>query len=278
MIVCGGYVSLWSQMVVSDPGVTTAVGILTGQVSGIIAKDATDDSLVVASDTAKRLEQIAQFKDVLKKSAAIGNVVYSAGQNVQDVVDTANDISELFTSSPVLNKSLKEMTEDEMDGAFDELNEVRAKAVSTLTDFRTFGSNFSDRVSNVGSTIESIDSMLDLFGKNINPDYAKLKEIGDGISTMNRHLTNVIGTIQGQSINDRIMSELDIVEKKLVTDQETKEEQRIKAYKQAFRENALVLAEDVAAIITEDIDLKKARGSSSDPRAAPKPFHETYNW
>ena len=178
----------------------------------------------------KMAASIQDVQDVISKIRAVGKVAYSAGDNVQDLIDTTNDISEMFGSSPVITKSFEEMTSLEQSQAFEEIDKLREKAVDTMTDFRDFGRNMGGRIDNIFDTVTAVTDAIQTFGGVADPNFAAMRATKKGIDIMNRQLSNLTAVIEGQSITDRIDRELDIAEKNLEKAMKAQEERERKAY------------------------------------------------
>lgn len=272
LVVCS--ISGFSQAAVIAPETDALLAALLG----FEQKNFTEEEIKRMAQMTAAIEDV---RKVIGQIQSVGKVAYSAGQNVQDLIDTTNDISELFGSSPVITKSFDEMTSLEQAQAYEELEKLRKKAVNTMTDFRDFGQNMEWRIDNIFDTVGAVTDAVQLFGGVADPNYAAMRATKKGIEIMNRQLSNLTAVVEGQSITARIDKELDIAEKNLDKAMKEQAKRERMAYMEKVNKSnnpEKLEAELKKTLGDTSIDMKKTFKTENNIMKPQRSYKEVYGW
>lgn len=209
----------YSQMAVFDPAMTgitgSILGLLTEMTASQEAKETIKDAEAIAQKTAQAIDGIKATQKVIQQIEKVGSVAYALGENAQDTLDTFNEISQIFKSSPLTNKSLKDMTAlDHLEG-WKDYEAAKSKAIKGLTDFRKLDKNINARINNIWNTADLLEETIKVFGGTIDPTYTQLRNTVKNIEYGNRLTSELISILQGESALKQVNEELEVWNRKL---------------------------------------------------------------
>ncbi len=215
-------VNISAQMVTSNPILEALMGTVANmeiEKVNLATKEYTEKEL---EDEMARIEHLHNLKETIYSLQKVGKIAHSGGQNLKDLMDTTNDISNLMRQSIVFNKGIDELTDLDQIKALDEIREIREEAKKTTSDLDTLIKNTKKRLGNKEEAISEIMDMINHFNPNFNPQIKKLDEISTTMEDINKTMENMSVFMQGQAIQLKVESKLKDKEDAIKNKQELK--------------------------------------------------------
>lgn len=231
----------FAQMAVVAPALE---GILSAMLSRDIATNSHEEILKAQ----ERMRHIDNLQDAIYTIDSLGSITAAGGRQLQDVMDTTNDLSNLMRQSKVFTKDLDELTSLDRVEAFDDLRMVKKEANRTLRDLDRFVSNTNDRIGNTADMINAIWDLVLYFDPTRDPLDLKLDEINKAMNKTNLAIENLASIIQGQHIRNKVNQEVEEkqaqLEKKLEEERSLTEQEMDKKYYDKVK-NAIPSEEEI---------------------------------
>lgn len=202
-----------AQMATTDVGTQAAISANTAANLEQFAKENAETAAIIDSNIKTVTENIKKAREVIAQINSIGKVASALGKNGQDMMDTVNQLSDLFGGSTIFNKSIEEMTSDELITGNEEIANFRKKSIEVLGKIDDFADDTMSRIDNMFNTADLInEASLALGGPGLDKNYHEIKKVVKYGELASRQMEVLISAVKGQNMMTQIEKSLDIVE------------------------------------------------------------------